>query len=178
MPELNALGNVEIPAIYAGVAPTRRRDLAERLLARLGMSDRAHHRPSQLSGGQQQRVSIARALINGGEVILADEPTGALDRHSGEEVLDILAELNAEGRTVILVTHDSAVAKRARRVVEMSDGRIVDDRVVEPARGPSAATPRRAPARESSWRAPIDRFAEFVPHGRARADCRIACAPS
>jgi macrolide transport system ATP-binding/permease protein len=158
--ELNALGNVEIPAIYADVAPSRRRDLAERLLARLGMSDRAHHRPSQLSGGQQQRVSIARALINGGEVILADEPTGALDRHSGEEVLAILAELNAEGRTVILVTHDSAVAKRARRVVEMSDGRIVDDRVVDAgARAASASAAARA-ARESSWRAPIDRFAE------------------
>jgi macrolide transport system ATP-binding/permease protein len=160
LPELNALGNVEIPAIYASVAPPRRRDLAERLLARLGMADRAHHRPSQLSGGQQQRVSIARALINGGEVILADEPTGALDRHSGEEVLAILGELNAEGRTVILVTHDSAVAKRARRVVEMSDGRIVDDRVVASGAPAAATTLAARGGRESTWRAPIDRFTE------------------
>jgi macrolide transport system ATP-binding/permease protein len=160
LPELNALGNVEIPAIYASVAPLSRRDLAERLLARLGMADRGRHRPSQLSGGQQQRVSIARALINGGEVILADEPTGALDRHSGEEVLNILAELNAEGRTVILVTHDPAVAKRARRVVEMSDGRIVDDRLVESGAPAAARSPAASAARESSWRAPIDRFAE------------------
>ena len=160
LPELNALGNVEIPAIYASVAPPRRRDLAERLLARLGMADRAHHRPSQLSGGQQQRVSIARALINGGEVILADEPTGALDRHSGEEVLAILGELNAEGRTVILVTHDSTVAKRARRVVEMSDGRIVDDRVVASGAPAAATTLAARGGRESTWRAPIDRFTE------------------
>ncbi|MGA2485892.1 MAG: MacB family efflux pump subunit [Roseiarcus sp.] len=160
LPELNALGNVEIPAVYAGVAPTRRHDLAERLLARLGMADRAHHRPSQLSGGQQQRVSIARALINGGEVILADEPTGALDRHSGEDVLNILGELNAEGRTVILVTHDSAVAMRARRVVEMSDGRIVEDRIVASG-APAAATTLTARAgHESSWCAPIDRLTE------------------
>jgi macrolide transport system ATP-binding/permease protein len=160
LPELNALGNVEIPAIYASVAPSRRRDLAERLLARLGMADRAHHRPSQLSGGQQQRVSIARALVNGGEVILADEPTGALDRHSGEEVLNILSELNAEGRTVILVTHDPVVAKRARRVVEMSDGRIVDDRIVAPDAPAAAPPPASRAVRESPWRAPIDRFAE------------------
>jgi len=160
LPELNAVGNVEIPAIYASVAPARRRDLAERLLARLGMADRAHHRPSELSGGQQQRVSIARALINGGEVILADEPTGALDRHSGEEVLDILGELNAEGRTVILVTHDPAVAKRARRTVEMSDGLIVDDRRVAAEAAPAAIRPAAAVRHESAWRAPIDRFAE------------------
>jgi len=161
LPELSALGNVEIPAIYAGVAPARRRELAERLLARLGMAGRAHHRPGQLSGGQQQRVSIARALINGGEVILADEPTGALDRHSGQEVLKILEELNAEGRTVILVTHDAAVAQRARRVVEVSDGRIVADRIVGP---PQAAAPRVAPGADAaaSWRAPIDRFIESL----------------
>jgi macrolide transport system ATP-binding/permease protein len=161
LPELSALGNVEIPAIYAGVAPTRRRELAERLLARLGMAERAHHRPGQLSGGQQQRVSIARALINGGEVILADEPTGALDRHSGEEVLKILEELNAEGRTVILVTHDAAVARRARRVVEISDGHIVADRLVGP---PRATATRAAPMAvgAASWRAPIGRFIESL----------------
>ena len=157
--ELSALGNVEIPAIYAGVAPSARRALAKRLLARLGMGERSRHRPGQLSGGQQQRVSIARALINGGEVILADEPTGALDRHSGEEVLKILEELNAGGRTIILVTHDAAVAQRARRVVEISDGRIVADRVVGGSQAPATrSTPDVRGA--ATWRAPIDRFLE------------------
>ena len=159
LPELSALGNVEIPAIYAGVSPRSRHALAGRLLARLGMAERSHHRPGQLSGGQQQRVSIARALINGGEVILADEPTGALDRRSGEEVLKILDELNAEGRAIILVTHDAAVAGRARRVVEISDGRIIVDRAVGPAR-PSATRAAPAGGAVSTWRAPLDRFAE------------------
>jgi macrolide transport system ATP-binding/permease protein len=134
--ELSALGNVEIPAIYAGLGPREREKRAGELLARLGMGDRVDHRPGQLSGGQQQRVSIARALINGGNVILADEPTGALDRHSGEEVLRILDELNAEGRTVIIVTHDLNIAARAERIVEISDGAIVSDRKTDrPARG-------------------------------------------
>ena len=124
------------------------------------MAERSHHRPGQLSGGQQQRVSIARALINGGEVILADEPTGALDRRSGEEVLNILDELNAEGRTVILVTHDAAIAARARRVVEISDGRIVVDRVVGPARCRTRRAPAPTGGGASTWRAPLDRFAE------------------
>ena len=137
--ELDARSNVEVPAVYAGVSRQRRRDLAERLLVRLGMAGRTHHRPNQLSGGQQQRVSIARALINGGEVILADEPTGALDRYSGDEVLKILEELNAEGRTVILVTHDAAVATRARRVIEISDGRIVVDRTNRQSSPPAEA---------------------------------------
>ena len=137
--ELDARSNVEVPAVYAGVSRQRRRDLAERLLVRLGMAGRTHHRPNQLSGGQQQRVSIARALINWGEVILADEPTGALDRYSGDEVLKILEELNAEGRTVILVTHDAAVATRARRVIEISDGRIVVDRTNRQSSPPAEA---------------------------------------
>ena len=108
--DLDALGNAEIPAIYAGLRPDSRRERASRLLARLGLSNRLHHRPGQLSGGQQQRVSIARALVNGGEVILADEPTGALDSHSGQEVMAILHELHAEGHTVIMVTHDAGLA--------------------------------------------------------------------
>ncbi|KAA6205609.1 MAG: MacB family efflux pump subunit [Candidatus Tokpelaia sp.] len=128
MGALTALGNVEIPAIYAGVRPEERKKRAVMLLARLGMGSRTHHRPGQLSGGQQQRVSIARALMNDGEIILADEPTGALDKHSGEEVLTILEEIHASGRTIILVTHDMAVAKRAERIIEISDGEILSDR--------------------------------------------------
>ncbi|KVK79716.1 macrolide transporter [Burkholderia ubonensis] len=116
LPHLNAVANLEMPAIYAGSAPAERRARAQRLLARLGLADREDHRPSQLSGGQQQRVSIARALMNGGEVILADEPTGALDSKSGDEVIRILRELNALGHTVIIVTHDEHVARHARRL--------------------------------------------------------------
>ncbi|QEE12869.1 MacB family efflux pump subunit [Bartonella krasnovii] len=127
--ELTALGNVEIPAIYAGCAPDMRKKRAEELLTRLGMGERINHRPNQLSGGQQQRVSIARALMNNAEVILADEPTGALDKHSGQEVLRILDELHQEGRTIIIVTHDMQVAKRADRIIEISDGEIIADKL-------------------------------------------------
>lgn len=126
--ELTALGNVEIPAIYAGKSQSDRRSDAARLLGRLGMADRLDHRPGQLSGGQQQRVSIARALMNDAEIILADEPTGALDSASGDEVLRILDELHAEGRTVIIVTHDISIARRAERIIEISDGAIISDR--------------------------------------------------
>ncbi|WP_144752539.1 MacB family efflux pump subunit [Bartonella saheliensis] len=127
--ELTALGNVEIPAIYAGCAPDMRKKRAEELLTRLGMGERINHRPNQLSGGQQQRVSIARALMNNAEVILADEPTGALDKQSGQEVLRILDELHQEGRTIIIVTHDMQVAKRADRIIEISDGEIIADKL-------------------------------------------------
>ncbi|RRN69634.1 MacB family efflux pump subunit [Agrobacterium deltaense] len=126
--ELTALGNVEIPAIYAGKTQGDRRHNAARLLGRLGMAERLDHRPGQLSGGQQQRVSIARALMNDAEIILADEPTGALDSASGDEVLRILGELHAEGRTVIIVTHDMSIARRAGRIIEISDGTIISDR--------------------------------------------------
>jgi len=125
--ELDAVGNVEIPAIYAGQRKEERREKAAMILQRLGMGERTHHRPSQLSGGQQQRVSIARALINYADVILADEPTGALDSHSGEEVLGILQELNREGRTIVIVTHDRQVAARAQRIIEIRDGEIISD---------------------------------------------------
>jgi macrolide transport system ATP-binding/permease protein len=119
--------NVEIPAIYAGLSPEERRQRATQLLDSLGLGDRLTHRPSQLSGGQQQRVSIARALMNGGQIILADEPTGALDSKSGAEVMTLLEELAAEGHTVILITHDASVAAHARRVIEIKDGEIVKD---------------------------------------------------
>lgn len=119
--------NVEIPALYAGMSAGQRRERASALLARLGLGERLEHRPSQLSGGQQQRVSIARALMNGGRIILADEPTGALDSHNGQEVMALLRELAAAGHTVILITHDRDVAAQAHRVVEIRDGEIVSD---------------------------------------------------
>ena len=124
---LNASSNVEIPAIYAGTSNAERRENAVKLLERLGLGDKTGHLPSQLSGGQQQRVSIARALMNGGHVILADEPTGALDTKSGKEVLGILKELNAAGHTVILVTHDPSIAAHANRVIEIRDGNVISD---------------------------------------------------
>ncbi len=122
-----AVDNVEVPALYAGVPPSERHERALELLGSLGLADRTHHRPNQLSGGQQQRVSIARALMNGGNVILADEPTGALDSKSGAEVMRLLKELSTQGHTVILITHAPEVARHAHRVIEISDGRIVSD---------------------------------------------------
>ncbi|WP_128293860.1 MacB family efflux pump subunit [Afifella aestuarii] len=158
--ELTALGNVEIPAIYAGQPPAEREERAEELLARLGMADRLEHRPGQLSGGQQQRVSIARALMNGAQVILADEPTGALDKHSGEEVLKILEELNREGKTVILVTHDMNVAARAERIIEISDGEIISDTRSAKADGQQIAGEIAEDRRRGRVRAAVDRFGE------------------
>jgi macrolide transport system ATP-binding/permease protein len=119
--------NVEVPAIYSGADSRQRAERATALLTRLGLAERLDHRPSQLSGGQQQRVSIARALMNGGHILLADEPTGALDSHSGAQVMTLLEELAAAGHTVILITHDRNVAARAQRIVEIRDGRIVGD---------------------------------------------------
>jgi macrolide transport system ATP-binding/permease protein len=126
--DLNALENVEIPAIYAGAGRGVRRDRAKSLLGRLGLSERLTHRPGQLSGGQQQRVSIARALMNGGEVIFADEPTGALDTRSGKELMALLHELHRDGHTIIIISHDMAIAEEAHRIVEIRDGRIEADR--------------------------------------------------
>nr|ELR5257909.1 macrolide ABC transporter ATP-binding protein/permease MacB [Providencia rettgeri] len=124
---LSAEQNVEVPAIYAGAGKAQRRERAAQLLQRLGLGERINYRPSQLSGGQQQRVSIARALMNGGQIILADEPTGALDSHSGEEVMKILKDLCAQGHTVIIVTHDPKIAEQEERVVEIKDGEILRD---------------------------------------------------
>lgn len=173
--DLDALGNAEIPAIYAGLRPDSRRERASRLLARLGLSDRLHHRPGQLSGGQQQRVSIARALVNGGEVILADEPTGALDSHSGQEVMAILHELHAEGHTVIMVTHDAGLAEHAERIITLKDGQIVSDAATARATGKAApALPAAAEAPAGGWRARLDRLREaFVMAGRAMLAHRL-----
>ncbi|MCG9079981.1 MacB family efflux pump subunit [Laribacter hongkongensis] len=173
--DLDALGNAEIPAIYAGLRPDNRRERASRLLARLGLADRLHHRPGQLSGGQQQRVSIARALVNGGEVILADEPTGALDSHSGQEVMAILHELHAEGHTVIMVTHDAGLAEHAERIITLKDGQIVSDAATARATGKAApALPAAAEAPAGGWRARLDRLREaFVMAGRAMLAHRL-----
>jgi macrolide transport system ATP-binding/permease protein len=165
--ELTAIGNVEMPAIYAGRSSNDRRDRAAGLLDRLGMASRLAHTPGKLSGGQQQRVSIARALINDADVILADEPTGALDSRSGEAVLRILHEIHAGGRTVIIVTHDMAVARRARRIIELRDGAIYSDR---PNPGePVAAGAVRAERTElsaarpaSDWRTALRRLHEAL----------------
>lgn len=127
LPSVSAAENVEIPAIYAGRPRHERLERARQLLERLGLGDRTSHRPGQLSGGQQQRVSVARALMNDAEIILADEPTGALDSRSGEDVLNILAELHREGRTILLITHDPKVAAHAQRTIEILDGQISAD---------------------------------------------------
>ncbi|MBK3445239.1 MacB family efflux pump subunit [Pseudomonas lactis] len=127
IPSGSAQENVEMPAIYAGISATERHARARALLTRLGLAERTGNRPHQLSGGQQQRVSIARALMNGGHIILADEPTGALDSHSGAEVMALLDELASQGHVVILITHDREVAARANRIIEIRDGQIISD---------------------------------------------------
>ena len=163
--ELSALGNVEMPAVYAGAASAVRLARAESLLQRLGMGPRLQHRPSQLSGGQQQRVSIARALMNDAQVILADEPTGALDKASGEEVLKILEDLNRDGRTIIIVTHDMQVAARARRIIEISDGVIISDRLNRPPVPEAAPVPHESVAARrplAAWRARLDLVGEAL----------------
>nr|WP_131669726.1 MacB family efflux pump subunit [Psychrobacter pygoscelis] len=125
--DISARDNVAVPAVYAGMDNAARSTRAEKLLSDLGLADKVDNRPSQLSGGQQQRVSIARALMNGGDVILADEPTGALDSKSGDDVMQILKDLNAQGHTIIMVTHDPSIAEQAERVIELKDGRIIAD---------------------------------------------------
>ncbi len=127
LPQLDAISNAALPAVYAGIGREARSSRARVLLERLGLGDRLHHKPNELSGGQQQRVSIARALMNGGQIVLADEPTGALDSASGADLLRLLRELNDGGQTVIVVTHDAGVAAHARRVIELRDGRVVRD---------------------------------------------------
>jgi macrolide transport system ATP-binding/permease protein len=142
-----AADNVEVPAVYAGIPPAERHARAAELLGSLGLGDRMHHRPNQLSGGQQQRVSIARALMNGGRVILADEPTGALDSKSGADVMVLLKDLAAQGHTVILITHAAEVAQHAQRVIEIKDGNIVADPGPRPPEGPAALAAQNWTAR-------------------------------
>ncbi len=145
LPGMTARENVEIPAVYAGMAPARRHQRADELLTGLGLGERLTHRPSELSGGQQQRVSIARALMNGGQIIFADEPTGALDSKSSQEVIRLLTDLSAQGHTVILITHDQDVADVARRQIHIADGEVVRDTGVE-------TTARTAPVKAADIR--------------------------
>jgi putative ABC transport system ATP-binding protein len=127
LPRLTALQNVMLPMVYAGYARGERRQRAQRMLVDVGLADRMANLPSQLSGGQQQRVAIARALVNQPDLVLADEPTGALDSRTGEEVMDLVSGLHQLGITIVLVTHDSGVAARTQRIIRLQDGRIIAD---------------------------------------------------
>jgi putative ABC transport system ATP-binding protein len=129
LPRFSALKNVEVPLIYGGVPARQRRERAAPLLEKVGLGPRMQHKPTELSGGQQQRVAIARALVNNPPLLLADEPTGNLDSSSGEEILKILTELNRQGVTIIIVTHDSDVAAQCKRIINLKDGRILNDQV-------------------------------------------------
>ncbi|MDW5502875.1 macrolide ABC transporter ATP-binding protein/permease MacB [Serratia proteamaculans] len=176
LPHLSAAHNVEVPAVYAGLGKTARRERAVALLQRLGLSERVGYRPSQLSGGQQQRVSIARALMNGGQVILADEPTGALDSHSGEEVMAILKQLREQGHTVIIVTHDPAVARQAERIIEIRDGAIIADSRPDQRSNPNAK-PLEMVTPAPSWQQTTGRFREaLVMAWRAMAASKMRTA--
>ena len=126
LPRMDAVKNVELPLIYAGVRPRERARRAEEMLVKVGLKDRLHHTPNQLSGGQQQRVAIARALVTHPSILLADEPTGALDQHTGRQIMDLFEELNEEGNTILMITHDLNVAKKARRVVHIIDGELTE----------------------------------------------------
>ena len=142
LPRLNLLENVEVPLMYAGVPRGERRDRALAALEQVGLGDKWRHRPMELSGGQQQRVSVARALVGRPSVILADEPTGALDSRTGREVLEMLQDLHGQGHTVVLITHDNSIAVQAQRIIRLEDGRVVYD---GPASAPEAVvTPRAA----------------------------------
>ena len=127
IPKLNLLENVELPLIYRGIPAAQRREMAEISLERVGLIDRKNKFPSQLSGGQQQRVSIARALAGNPPLILADEPTGALDSKTGRDVLEFIKQLNAEGNTIVLITHDNSIAAETKRIIRISDGKIISD---------------------------------------------------
>ena len=128
---LTAYENVELPLIYQNISPFKRRDMVMDAMERVGVADRYKHHPSEMSGGQQQRVAIARAIATRPPIIMADEPTGALDSRTGHEVLEFLQQLNREGTTVILITHDNGIAATARRCVRISDGRIIEDKEQE-----------------------------------------------
>jgi putative ABC transport system ATP-binding protein len=143
LPRVNALNNVELPLVYSGMKSKKRRELSEEALAMVDLRERALHLPAELSGGQQQRVAIARALVTRPEIILADEPTGNLDSHTSDEILDLLDQLSSRGRTIIMVTHEDHVAERAHRTIRLRDGQIESDRANPP---PLPAPPEGVPA--------------------------------
>ena len=143
LPKLSLLENVEVPLVYAGVSRGERRRRATAALQQVGLGDKLKNKPNQLSGGQQQRVSIARALAGKPAVILADEPTGALDSHTGREVLGMLQQLHRQGNTVVLITHDNSIAVQAQRIIRLEDGRVVYDGDAH-ARGRGAAQSRHS----------------------------------
>ncbi len=149
LPKLNLLENVEIPLMYAGVPRGERRERARAALEQVGLGDKLRHKPMELSGGQQQRVSIARALVGKPSVILADEPTGALDSRTGREVLSMLQNLHGQGHTLVLITHDNSIAVQAQRIIRLEDGRVVYD---GPADAPEAVvTPRASGRQRGGW---------------------------
>ncbi|CNJ49666.1 macrolide transporter ATP-binding /permease [Yersinia aldovae] len=162
LPHLSAAHNVEVPAVYAGLGKNERRERANMLLTRLGLGERVSYQPNQLSGGQQQRVSIARALMNGGQVILADEPTGALDSHSSVEVMAILKQLQQQGHTVIIVTHDPNVAAQAERIIEIKDGRIMADSGSKTVPNIVTSEPMSLTPPAPSWQQLVGRFREAL----------------
>ncbi|HMF08393.1 MAG TPA: ABC transporter ATP-binding protein [Thermoanaerobaculia bacterium] len=127
LPQISAFENVEMPLLFGGVPPRKRRERVEELLARVGLSERMEHKPTELSGGQMQRVAIARALAMEPDIVLADEPTGNLDTSSGSDVMGVFSELWQQGRTLIVITHDMSLARRASRIVEVRDGRVISD---------------------------------------------------
>ncbi|WP_180954114.1 ABC transporter ATP-binding protein [Bacillus sp. M6-12] len=127
LPRLNALQNVELPLIYAGASEKERKNQAREMLGRVGLSDKLNHRPNQLSGGQQQRVAIARAMVTEPAILLADEPTGALDQRTGQQIMELFHELHEEGKTIIMITHDIEIAKNASRIVHLLDGKLSEE---------------------------------------------------
>jgi len=127
LPRLNALQNVELPLVYAGITEKERKKKAKEMLFRVGLEDKILNRPNQLSGGQQQRVAIARAMVTEPTILLADEPTGALDQKTGQQIMDLFHEINKEGKTIIMITHDKEIARHARRVVHILDGQLREE---------------------------------------------------
>jgi putative ABC transport system ATP-binding protein len=127
LPRLNALQNVELPLVYAGMNERDRKKRAEEMLARVGLGDKIQNRPNQLSGGQQQRVAIARAMVTEPTILLADEPTGALDQKTGQQIMDLFHEINKEGKTIIMITHDKEIAKNASRIIHILDGQLREE---------------------------------------------------
>jgi len=129
LPRLSAIHNVELPLIYAGVSEKERKRRAEEMLRKVGLGDKLHHRPNQLSGGQQQRVAIARALVTEPTILLADEPTGALDQKTSHQIMDLFHEIHQEGKTIIMITHDQKIAKNAKKIVHILDGNLREEKI-------------------------------------------------